>query len=378
MTDSIKPDCRHYLGDKPCGRGEDCAGCAEFAPLGSRVLIVKLGALGDVLRTTPLLRGLAEQLPGAEIIWLTSPASAVVLKNNPLIDQLWLTGSETLARLAVERFERVICLDKEPRAAACATLAAAPIKQGFGWSEAGRLIALNQAAEYSLCLGLSDELKFRRNQKTYQQLIFEMAELTFRPDYNYVLALDRAEAEWADEFLAGRISPQADIIIGFNLGGGDVFANKCWKEGHFLKLRRLIHQRWGEEAAVLALGGEAEADRMARLCGAEGPAIIPTGAQSIGRFAALLARCHLVVTGDSLGMHLALAVGTSCLVLIGSTTPQEIELYGRGEMIVSEMDCSPCYKSVCPQRPDCMDLFRPEAVMARLEGLINGEGSPRT
>ena len=124
-SERIRPDCRHYRGLKPCGRAEDCRECLDFAPLGPRVLIIKLGALGDVLRTTPLLKGLKKESPEVEIVWLTSPASAELLQGNPLIDQVWLTGAESLARLMVEEFDRLICLDKEPQALACAVLARA-------------------------------------------------------------------------------------------------------------------------------------------------------------------------------------------------------------------------------------------------------------
>jgi len=99
-------------------------------------------------------------------------------------------------------------------------------------------------------------------------------------------------------------------------------------------------------------------------------AILNTGLNPMTRFAALLKACRVVITGDSLAMHLALAVGTWCLVLMGSTTPREIELYSRGEILASDLDCAPCYKSACQKVPDCMDLFTPELVMDRLAALV--------
>ena len=56
-------DCRHFLGHKPCIFRRECDGCPHYAPFGKRILIIKLAALGDVLRTTPLLRGLQACLP---------------------------------------------------------------------------------------------------------------------------------------------------------------------------------------------------------------------------------------------------------------------------------------------------------------------------
>jgi len=373
-AERIRPDCRFYRGLKPCGRGEDCAGCTFFEPLGSRILIIKLGALGDVLRTTPLLRGLKKESPRAEVVWLTDPASAQLLTGNPLLDQVWTTGAQSLARLLVERFDRVICLDKEPEAIAAASLARAPVKQGFGMNDRGRLIPLNPAAVENLRLGLSDELKFRQNRKSYQRLVFETAELAFFRDYDYLYHLPAEDEDWARAYLAGRLDPGADLLIGFNLGGADLFAHKRWKEDHFLKLRELIAERWGSRAAVLGLGGPEDQDRLAGMEELSQGAILNTGLNPMARFAALLKACRVVVTGDSLAMHLALAVGTWCLVLMGSTTPREIELYGRGEILVSDLDCAPCYQRTCQRVPDCMDLFTPERVMDRLAALIQEQG----
>ena len=370
QTEQVRPDCRHYRGLKPCGRAEDCAGCAGFEPLGQRILIVKLGALGDVLRTTPLLRGLKKEQPRAEITWLTDRASAELLRGNPLVDRLWLTGSESLARLGVEEFDRLICLDKEPTAVACATLARARVKQGFGMNEKGRVVPFNKAAVENLRLGLSDELKFRQNRKTYQQLAFETAELAYDPSLDYVFHLAREDRDWAGEFLARRLEGGPEIIIGFNLGGADVFANKRWKMSRFLELRGLIRERWGERAAILGFGGPGDRERLERAEALSGGGIVNTGANPLSRFAALLSRCDLLITGDSLGMHLCLAVGGRVLVLIGSTTPRELELYGRGRMIVSELPCAPCYKRTCPVSPDCMESFSAVEVMAGLEALL--------
>ena len=49
-------DCRHFRGEKPCGVAERCEGCGSYEPVTRRILIIKLAARGDVLRTTPLLR----------------------------------------------------------------------------------------------------------------------------------------------------------------------------------------------------------------------------------------------------------------------------------------------------------------------------------
>jgi hypothetical protein len=54
-TTRWRTDCRFFEGDRPCIHKRECPGCPLFEPAGRRILLLKLGALGDVLRTTPLL-----------------------------------------------------------------------------------------------------------------------------------------------------------------------------------------------------------------------------------------------------------------------------------------------------------------------------------
>jgi heptosyltransferase-2 len=76
----LKTNCRQFRGDLPCSphkqHGVHCveqdgSDCKYYDPVGPRILIIKLGALGDVIRTTPLLLRLKKNEPSAEIWWLT-------------------------------------------------------------------------------------------------------------------------------------------------------------------------------------------------------------------------------------------------------------------------------------------------------------------
>ena len=75
----------------------------------------------------------------------------------------------------------------------------------------------------------------------------------------------------------------------------------------------------------------------------------------VRNFAGIVAHCDLMVTGDTLAMHIAIGMKVPVLVILGSTCAQEIELYGRGAKIVSDFECSPCYRSVCPKEVSCME-----------------------
>jgi ADP-heptose:LPS heptosyltransferase len=77
--------------------------------------------------------------------------------------------------------------------------------------------------------------------------------------------------------------------------------------------------------------------------------------------------CRVLVTCESLGMHVALALRKRVVVLFGSTSWAEIELYGRGIKLVAQARCAPCYKARCPQPFYCMDWIDPRVVEAAIE-----------
>ena len=81
--------------------------------------------------------------------------------------------------------------------------------------------------------------------------------------------------------------------------------------------------------------------------------------------------CDLVVTGDTLGMHLAIGAAVPVVVLFGSTCPQEIELYGRGEKVVTPISCHPCYRKECDITPSCQDLIAVDVVHAACRRVLS-------
>ena len=87
----IHTNCRHYRTDRPCTphkqHGVTCAGCRFHDAIEERILIIKLDAIGDVLRTTSILKPLKQKYPRAEVTWLTRRASLDLLLNNPFVEK---------------------------------------------------------------------------------------------------------------------------------------------------------------------------------------------------------------------------------------------------------------------------------------------------
>lgn len=364
----IKLDCIYYLGEKPCKFKRLCDGCEDYRPMGVRILVLKHAAMGDVLRTTPILHGLKRKYPHSHITWVTDPSVADLLRYNSFIDTLLLYDASTLARLAVEEFDVIISLDKEPRVAALAMTTTAHERLGVGLSPFGTVYPLNPEAEYYFSLGLSDELKFFQNRKAYQELIFEALKLEYHND-DYVLEVPERFLESGRKKLESLGVSKRDVVIGLNTGAGGVFANKDWTtEGYVSLIERLSHEK---HLKVVLLGGKAEREKNQDILSRSKGKALDTGSDnSLLEFSGIVNGCDVIVTGDTLGMHIAIAMKKQVLAIFGSTCSQEIGLYGRGEKITPKVDCAPCYKRVCEKEVTCMTATTVDEVYDAVKRLM--------
>lgn len=108
-----KFDCIHFRGSIPCKpnktNGSICTNCSHYQAIQKRILIIKLGALGDVIRTTPLLEKLRASYSGAHITWLTLSPSILPKQS---IDELLSLNEVSLFNLQHTTFDIVINLIK--------------------------------------------------------------------------------------------------------------------------------------------------------------------------------------------------------------------------------------------------------------------------
>src|ERR1017187_6773686 len=127
MIIPIKTDCRHFRADRPCTphkqTGVTCPECPTYDPVGTRLLIVKLAADGDVLRTTSILPSLRRRFPGAHLTWLTESSAEPLLRHHPLIDRIWASPERCLPQLLAQDFDLVINPDCDAKSCALPALA---------------------------------------------------------------------------------------------------------------------------------------------------------------------------------------------------------------------------------------------------------------
>lgn len=375
-TTDVAADCKHYRGDKPCSHNRLCNGCSHYEATLGRVCVVKIGALGDVIRTLSILPALAERFPKGQITWVTSAAACRMLVGHPLIHRLIAFEPLAVAPLAHELFDTVISLDKEPEPCALAMSLRARQKMGVGLSEHGKPVPLNPEARHYFNLGLSDELKFQHNAASYPALVHEALALPYK-GAPYELHLAAEQAAWAREHLASLGWTPDAPTLGVNVGAGKAFANKMWPADRIAQVIAALRAARSELQVVL-LGGPSERPIIDAIVGTKPSRrtkrqpIFDAGTDHTEqRFAALVGACDTLFTGDTMAMHVAIALKRGVVAYLGPTCEQEIDLFGLGEKLVARVACAPCYKRVCDKGDVCTTAISTDDAVAAIGRVLD-------
>ncbi len=351
------PDCLHFTGYKPCHPGTTCLeACTDPRPRGKEILIVNLEAMGNILVTTTLLPALKRKYPKSTIHWITLKNALPLLKENPFIDKAYAWEAESWMILQALQFDLLINVDKSVRAGSFVSLLSAKKKVGYGVNERGVIVPLNREAEYNYRLGLDDNLKFRVNQKPNTQLLAEAVGLPYDRE-EYILALSKEERFYCDQYRREHKLHGARLVVGLNTGCSLLYPNKKMSVDQHVVLIKALAEH--PDIRVLLLGGPEDTQRNAEIARQGGPSVLNTpSTEGVRRGICFEDLCDVVVSGDSFGMHVAIALKKHVIVWFGVSCSQEIDLFGRGMKLVPEgLACSPCWKHECPYALECVQLI---------------------
>jgi heptosyltransferase-2 len=319
-----------------------------YKPTRNRILIIKLGALGDVLRTTPLLTKLRAVDPHTEIWWLTN-FPEILPKT---IDVILPFTPQSIATLHAIQFETIYNLDKEREACALCAALSAHTKRGFVLKD-GKCWPIDSAAEHKYLTGVFDDIS-KANRKTYQQEIFEICGFTFTGE-KYVLENGWDMYRWK--------LPKKKTIIGLNTGCGGRWTSRLWPDTYWVRLVRKL-KRAGY--VPLLLGGEQEHKKNQNLARQSGALYL--GHFPLRQFISLVDRCDLVITAVTMAMHIAIGLGKKLVVFNNIFNKHEFELYGLGEILEPDFECTCYYSPTCPN--NCMQYLTVDRVFETTQRLL--------
>jgi heptosyltransferase-2 len=364
----VLTDCRYYRTNVPCRphkeSGVNCENCTQYSPVDSRILIVKLGSLGDVVRTTSCLKALKDLYPRSHITWVTRHAAKRLLAMNPWIDRVLTIESNYLELLLCEEFDLACCPDADILAASILRLVRARSKRGFTADGRGGVTPLNSAAAAWWRMGVDDVAK-RANRRTYGEWLYDICDLPTPAARPYLQTSADARKRVASLFR--QRAPHASRWVCFNTGASSRWQEKRWNVAHYRDLAHIITRNDPNTAIALA-GGSAQKE-LNRSLSTRCKSLIDCGTGlSIEDFTALIEACDWILTPDSLAYHVASAVGTQAVCVVGPTAPWELDTYGTNRVLFSDLDCIGCYRAQCPFAVTCMDRLTAELVWAHMSG----------
>jgi len=337
------------------------------------ILIIKLAAIGDVLRTTSILEGLKEKYPNCKISWLTKPEAYPILKNNPLIDTIILSEKVPQSDQNLKKsFDLIISLDEDPEI--CRTISTIPHKKLIGAFFKDNNVNYTEDSREWFDMGLAsrfgkekaDILK-KENKKTYQEIICDILNIN---KGNLILNLDKESKKFAENFAKKNNLSDSDTIIGLNTGAGKRWPLKKLSIEKTANLASTLSKELNVK--ILLFGGPEEKERNSRILALANQHIIDTDcSNSLIEFSALINLCDLVITSDSLAMHIAVALNKKLIAFFGPTSSCEIDIYGNGEKISADIECFCCYKKECSKTPSCMDKISVESIICSAKELLS-------
>lgn len=320
-----------------------------------KILLVKLAALGDVLRTASLLPAIKDKWRNAEITFFTKEEARDLVERNRYVDRVVTYNEKNIKELEKETFDLVFNLDEDFEA--CALTARIKSKEIRGYYlKDGKVVPTPTAREWFNMSALgkktpkvkgmtyNDYLK-KKNKKTYQQLMAEIISVdTEKCSLSYQLTSD--QRKFAKDFARRYNLSSEDLIIGLNTGAGGRWPAKNLSIEKTAKLAEMMHSKL--KAKIILFGGPEEIERNNEIIAkTKVPLVNPGCGNDLKELPALISLCHLFITSDTLGMHLAIALKRKTIVFFAPTSAVEIELFGLGKKIIANHPCYCCYKADC-------------------------------
>lgn len=312
------------------------------------LLILKTGALGDVLRTTSILPGLARAHPELRVTWLTAHAARELVEHHPLVHEVVTVHPESAdeiaaagTELAKRTWQWVLSFDDEEPLCALASRLLTERLSGAHLDESGARAYTDDVAPW-FDMGLLS--RFGKERADALKIANEASHPAI---FASMLGVDASEPELP-------IAPESEAfgrafrdkhgldgrrVLGLNTGAGGRWVSKQLPVERTVAVCKELAERLGRDTGFVVLGGPSEAERnreiLAGLASADLSAIDGGVENTIGQFAAIISQLDLLLTSDSLALHIAVARKVPVTAFFAPTSGAEIELFGRGEKVLS-------------------------------------------
>jgi lipopolysaccharide heptosyltransferase II len=338
------------------------------------IAIALIGAIGDVILSTPLVEAIHRAYPGARITYMAGTKAAPALRYLPLIDDLvllkdspksdGLSGIELFRHVRQQRFDLAVCLTRSDR-----------LSLAFWAGRTGRRIGftpLRTAWTLTDAIDAYGEPHTSGHRTGYFLAVATLLDLPHPDPIRLLFHISDRERETAHQMLRERgVHPEIDTLVAIHPGTSLISIEKRrWPAERFADVARHMVQ---SGRRVILLGGPDETELCRIIAGSLGKHVIDFSRQlDFREFAAILDQCSLLIHNDSSPLHLAGALGVPVIAIFGYQNPKHWGPLDRQSRVVrQELICSPCHQDFpCDRAFECIQKLPSTAVIEAAEALL--------
>lgn len=325
----------------------------------SKILIIRLSSLGDILLTTPFIRALKQQIPSLRIDMLVREEYADTIKLNPNISQKYFFGrndllnNELIKNISNEKYDLVIDLQNNLRSKKIvSTLNVKTVK--FNKNSWKKFLLVN----------------FKINKlKDASQIPVRYARTISN------IKLDDKGIDLISDLNSSAVLLNKSNLIGFCPGARHF--TKRWLKEYFIELGRLLSNAGYQ---IVLFGGKIDKELCAEIAVEIPNSISLSNDDDLLQTVTDMKKCLAVVCNDSGLMHVASAANTKLIAIFGSTVKEfGFTPYNCNNLILenNSLSCRPCShigKDHCPKKHfNCMKAISPKLVFEKLIPLISNK-----
>ena len=334
------------------------------------ILIVKLSAIGDIVNAIPVAAALRELYPNARITWIAEKTGGALLKDNPNLDELIIFEKHKFTSLKglrenfvdfvkfirSKKFDLVLDIQGLFKSTVITVLTGAKEKLVFDTAREGssifskRIVGANSTGHVV---------------ERYLDVVRHLGGKIDKPNFSIFLTLE--EMKEAKQLLKENNLVDKKYVV-FALGAG--WPNKVWPSEYFAELSNLVYDMG---YIPVAIGGAAEEKLYEKIVESD-KGILPinfVNRTPLKQLAYIIKNASAFVGGDTGALHIAVAVNTSIIGLLGPTIFYRNCPYGdNNQVIVVDRPCISCKKRGCPKGFDCLSEISVEQVFEAFKNII--------
>ena len=275
-----------------------------------RILVIRMGPLGETLQTTPVLSALRNHIPDAYIAMMVTSDREDLISANPNLDRAILyqkSAPKLISTLRQHQFQMVLILQPTFRLVLLTFFAGIKYRVGFITNSGGRFLLAAAVAN-------------NQDQHETDRYLDVVRAIGIPPVTNEIeMHVAESAEQWTVGILKGAGVSRERLLIGLNPGG--FWPKRRWAKERFVQLADLLGSEYNAQVLIttgpseVSLGGE-----IAELMRHQ-PVVVRNTTPM--RIAAMLQRCHLLISNDTGPMHIGISVGTPTIGLFGRSNPRK-------------------------------------------------------